>query len=235
MRHFLDDMGLVMASYSDDLELPARATDGLAEVWLPDGIPLVPVYEDFAGLPDPTPPIDDSADPLDPADLIPGTPEPQVVGYRIPDLDAATARIVAATTIDRLYDWALKTIAGRATPIEMATWTPKRQLVEDLNGEDPVRAASAQSALAAMVPDNEATANGLASEADKALFMASKIAPKAQAYAAAMAASESALREARVSLAAIPDDPDALMAFADAVRAAAPVRLASFMEGMTGG
>lgn len=225
MRHFLDDTGLVAASYSDDTVLPAGATGGLAEVWLPDDIPLSPVYEDFAGLPDPTPPIDDQTDPLDPTDLIPETPEPQVVGYRIPDLDAATARDVCGQTIEQCYAQAMEAIAGRWPPLVVATWEPKAKMAEAALAGD----ADAIAFVAGMVPDNEAEANGLANDDERAMFLAGRIEAKRQLYFAAIQQTERSRREAWAALAGIPDDSAALMAFAASVRAAAAARLEAFL------
>ena len=221
MRNFVDSLGYVVANYRDDVEVPLGSHPGCVEVWLPDDVLLDVEYE-------PGPDVVGEG-----GEIIPG--EPVVAGYKIPDLDASTARRVAEQTIRIMYAWALDQIAGHATPIEMATWTPKRQLVEDLNSGDADKANAARAALAAMVPDNEAEANGLASEADRALYMAAKIAPKAQAYSAAMTAAEKARREAWASLAALPDDADALMGFASAVRAAASARLQEFMEALGNG
>lgn len=221
MRHFVDSLGYVAASYRDDVEAPSGSHPGCVVVWLPDDVLLDVEYESGPEIM--------GAD----GETAPGAPVP--VGYKIPQVAPDVARRVAEHTIREMYSWALDQIAGHATPIEMATWTPKRQMVEDLNSGDPDKANAARAALAAMVPDNEAEANGLASEADKALYMAAKIAPKAQAYAAAMTAAEKARREAWASLAALPDDADALMGFAAAVRAAAPARLQEFLEALGNG
>ena len=211
MRHFVDSDGRVAASYPDDAHIPPGATAGMAEVWLPDTIPLEVELE-------PGPELL-AAD----GETVLGQPVP--VGYRIPSLDATTARDVCGQTIEQCYAQAMEAIAGRWPPLVVATWEPKAKMAEAALAGD----ADAIAFVAGMVPDNEAEANGLANDDERALFLAGRIEAKRQLYFAAIQQTERSRREAWAALAGIQDDSAALMAFASSVRAAAAARLEAFL------
>jgi len=216
MRHFMDHTGLIVLSMDDSSTEPAP--DGMIEIVLPDDSVLEEVFDDSA-------PGAGGEDGQAEFDAPPKTP----VGLRLP---SEAIRPACEWLIEAMHTRALSVISGRASAEEISTWLPKKQWATEALDPGAPRHQAAVAALAGMVPDVEAQAQGLGTALEKAQYLANRILALASVYEAAVVQVERARREAYVALAATPDDDAALFALMATIKDAADARLAQFREAM---